>query len=94
MLPIQSTKEEIKVYTPQGEGSIFFEGDNVSFILQTDKLSIPKTYVTKIERGSNLPLGKIAVYIEAYDLSGFVHNYEFAMNETNYFIFKKKLGKL
>ncbi|MFN3909840.1 MAG: hypothetical protein ACK4J0_01230 [Candidatus Anstonellaceae archaeon] len=70
-------------------GTIYTCEQGVVIKYKDQLIRAPYEYVRKMERVSNLALGKVSVIFQIYDQSGMEHNMAVALNDIHFSILKK-----
>ena len=89
---MEAQNQTIRVIGEQGEGSIAIGSENVTINCGVN-ISVPHSYITLIEKGERLPLGKVAVVMDVYDMFGERHRLHLAMADHAVEILKKAIGQ-
>ncbi len=84
-------KESYPIFEDNFEevGRIYVCEGGLVFKYKDKYIRAPVDYVKKMERVSELPLGKVSVIFKVYDQTGFVHDMAVGINDMHYSALKK-----
>ncbi|MCX8163314.1 MAG: hypothetical protein N3D10_02040 [Candidatus Micrarchaeota archaeon] len=75
-------------------GTIYACQNGIVVKYKDQLIRAPYEYVRKMEKVSNLALGKVSVIFQIYDESGMEHNMAVAINDIHYTVLKKLFPNL
>jgi hypothetical protein len=93
--PFGKVKQRIPLFKNvlDSAGSIAICEDGVVIRHESGNVMAPFSYVRKIEKRKDLPLGKVEVEVEVFDQMGEKYDFVFKMSEQDLVTLKRSCGK-